>query len=56
LPWADFLCAVGAMPTRFIGRRMNMDAKQVIATRLAEWNLTLSDAEIEQLVPAYQSY
>lgn len=31
-----------------------MDAKQVIAARLAEWNLTLSDSEIEQLVPAYQ--
>jgi hypothetical protein len=33
---------------------MNMDTKQVIAARLAEWNLTLSDAEIEQLVPAYE--
>ena len=31
-----------------------MDAKQVIAARLAEWNLTLSDSEIEQLVPAYE--
>jgi hypothetical protein len=33
---------------------MNMDVKQVIAARLAEWNLTLSDSEIEQLVPAYE--
>ncbi len=31
-----------------------MDAKQLIAARLAEWNLTLSDSELEQLVPAYQ--
>jgi hypothetical protein len=31
-----------------------MDAKQMIAARLAEWNLTLSDSEIEQLVPAYE--
>jgi hypothetical protein len=31
-----------------------MDAKQAIAARLAEWNLTLSDSEIEQLVPAYR--
>jgi hypothetical protein len=32
-----------------------MDAKQVIAAKLAEWNLTLSEAELEQLVPAYQN-
>jgi len=32
-----------------------MDARQVIAAKLAEWNLTLSDAEIEQLVPAYEN-
>jgi len=31
-----------------------MNAKQIIAARLAEWNLTLSDAEIEQLAPAYE--
>jgi hypothetical protein len=31
-----------------------MDAKQVISARLAEWNLMLSDSEIEQLVPAYE--
>ena len=30
-----------------------MEPKQLIAARLAEWNLTLSDAELEQLVPAY---
>jgi hypothetical protein len=33
---------------------MNMDAKQIIAAKLAEWNLTLSDSEIAQLVPAYE--
>jgi hypothetical protein len=33
---------------------MNMDVKQVIAARLAEWRLTLSDSEIEQLAPAYE--
>jgi len=31
-----------------------MDVKQVIASRLAEWNLKLSDPELEQLVPAYE--
>jgi aspartyl-tRNA(Asn)/glutamyl-tRNA(Gln) amidotransferase subunit A len=31
-----------------------MDAKQVIVTKLAEWGLRLSDAEIEQLTPAYE--
>lgn len=31
-----------------------MDAKEIIAARLAEWDLELSDAELEQLVPAYQ--
>ncbi|HJU11951.1 MAG TPA: hypothetical protein VJ728_13795 [Candidatus Binataceae bacterium] len=31
-----------------------MDAKQLIRARLAEWNLALSDSEIEQLVPAYE--
>jgi hypothetical protein len=33
---------------------MNMDTKQMIAARLAEWNLALSDSEIGQLVPAYE--
>ena len=32
-----------------------MDAKQVIAAKLAEWNLTLSEAGIEQMVPAYET-
>ena len=31
-----------------------MNAKDLIAARLAEWHLTLSDAEIDQLVPAYE--
>lgn len=31
-----------------------MDMKDLIAARLAEWHLTLSDAEINQLVPAYE--
>jgi hypothetical protein len=31
-----------------------MNTKEVIAARLAEWNLKLSDAELEQLAPAYQ--
>ena len=31
-----------------------MDTKQLIKARLAEWNLPLSDSEIEQLVPAYE--
>jgi hypothetical protein len=37
-----------------LGRRTKMNAKEVIAARLAEWNLALSDSEIEQLVPAYE--
>jgi hypothetical protein len=32
-----------------------MDTKEVIAARLAEWNLKLSDSELEQLVPAYHN-
>ena len=32
-----------------------MDTKEMIAARLAEWDLKLSDAELEQLVPAYQN-
>lgn len=31
-----------------------MNVKELIAARLAEWRLTLNDAEIEQLVPAYE--
>lgn len=31
-----------------------MNAKELIAARLAEWHLTLSDAEIDQLIPAYE--
>jgi len=31
-----------------------MDAKQVIVAKLAEWGLKLTDAEIEQLAPAYE--
>jgi hypothetical protein len=31
-----------------------MEVKQLIIARLAEWGLTLSDFEIEQLVPAYE--
>jgi hypothetical protein len=31
-----------------------MNPKEVIAAKLAEWNLTLSDSELEQLVPAYE--
>jgi hypothetical protein len=31
-----------------------MDVREVIAARLAEWNLKLSDSELDQLVPAYQ--
>jgi hypothetical protein len=32
-----------------------MDAKQIIAAKLAEWGLTLSDAELAQLVPAQEN-
>jgi hypothetical protein len=31
-----------------------MNSKELIAARLAEWHLTLSDPEIEQLIPAYE--
>ena len=31
-----------------------MNAQELIAARLAEWDLRLSDAEIDQLVPAYE--
>ena len=29
-----------------------MDKKEFIAAKLAEWNLTLSDSELAELVPA----
>ena len=32
-----------------------MGAKQIIAAKLAEWGLTLSDAELAQLVPAQEN-
>jgi hypothetical protein len=31
-----------------------MNSKELIAARLAEWHLILSDAEIDQLIPAYE--
>ena len=30
-----------------------MDTKETIVARLAEWGLTLTEREIDQLVPAY---
>ena len=32
-----------------------MDNKDIIAAKLAEWDLHLSDSELEQLVPAYKN-
>lgn len=32
-----------------------MDKKEFIAAKLAEWNLTLSDSELAELVPAYEN-
>ena len=32
-----------------------MDAKAVIAAKLSEWDLELSDAELEQLVAPYEN-
>jgi hypothetical protein len=32
-----------------------MANKDIVAARLAEWGLTLSDQEIAQLVPAYEN-
>ena len=32
-----------------------MDKKEVIAARLAEWGLTMSESELAQLVPAYDN-
>src|SRR5947209_13682857 len=31
-----------------------MDSKQLISSKLAEWGLTLSNAELDQLAPAYE--
>ena len=32
-----------------------MDTKVLIATKLAEWNLELTDAELDQLVTPYEN-
>lgn len=32
-----------------------MDNKDIIAAKLAEWDLHLTDTELEQLVPAYEN-
>ncbi|MBM4254454.1 MAG: hypothetical protein FJ147_01000 [Deltaproteobacteria bacterium] len=32
-----------------------MDKKAIIAAKLAEWNLSLTDSELDQLVPAYDN-
>jgi len=32
-----------------------MDKKEVIAAKLTEWELTLTDGELAQLVPAYDN-
>ena len=32
-----------------------MDKREIIAAKLAEWGLVLSDSELEQLVPAYEN-
>ena len=32
-----------------------MDKKEVVAARLAEWGLTVSESELAQLVPAYDN-
>jgi hypothetical protein len=32
-----------------------MATRETIATRLAEWGLTLNEREIDQLVPAYEN-
>jgi hypothetical protein len=32
-----------------------MNKKEVIAARLAEWGLTMSESELAQLVPAYDN-
>jgi aspartyl-tRNA(Asn)/glutamyl-tRNA(Gln) amidotransferase subunit A len=43
------LAKVGAQPAGGL-----MDTKQVVSNRLAEWGMTLSNAELDQLAPAYQ--
>jgi hypothetical protein len=32
-----------------------MDKKAIIAAKLAEWNMSLTDSELDQLVPAYDN-
>ena len=32
-----------------------MDNKDIIAAKLAEWDLQLTDSELNQLVPAYEN-
>ena len=32
-----------------------MDEKTIIAAKLAEWDMSLTESEIEQLVPAYDN-
>ena len=32
-----------------------MDNKDIIAAKLAEWDLHLTDSELNQLVPAYEN-
>jgi hypothetical protein len=34
---------------------LTTDKKEVIAARLAEWGLTMSESELAQLVPAYDN-
>lgn len=32
-----------------------MDKKAIIAAKLSEWGMTLTDSELDQLVPAYDN-
>ena len=32
-----------------------MDKKAIIAAKLAEWGMTLTDGELDQMVPAYDN-
>jgi hypothetical protein len=32
-----------------------MDKKAIIAAKLAEWGMTLTESEVEQMVPAYDN-
>jgi len=32
-----------------------MDKKGIMAAKLAEWNVSLTDSELDQLVPAYDN-